>query len=347
MPGQKWRLNLALQGGGAHGAFTWGVLDHLLEADAFEIGWISGTSAGALNAVALATGLAEGGRDGARARLRLVWETVANLGEPDFLRNNPILAGLTRSNAAHRIAQLFSPSEINPLGLDPLRRLIEQTIDFTVLRTVPGPELLIAATHIASGRARLFRRRELTAEALLASACLPMLQRAVEIDGQLYWDGGFSANPDLVTLGSEAQGSDTLIVQLAALVRESRPLSAREINGHMLHLVFNMPFVRHLEHIETVRRLADDPSWLRRTRSSPMERRLARHRFHLIEAGRFTGGLSVESRGQPEHELIRYLHQAGREQAGKWLERHRADVGVRDTAELSRRLTAYRSAGIS
>lgn len=242
---------------------------------------------------------------------------------------------------------MFSPSEINPLGLDPLRRLIEQTIDFTVLRTTPGPELLIAATHVASGRARLFRRRELTPESVLASACLPMLQRAVEVDGQLYWDGGFSANPDIVTIGSESQTDDTLIVQLSALVRDSRPVSAREINGHMLHLMFNVPFARDLEYVETVRRLADDPSWFRRTHSSPMDRRLARHRYHLIEAGRFTGGLSVESRGQPEHELIRYLYQAGREQAGKWLERHKGDVGVRDTAEISRRLVAYRTAGVT
>ena len=347
MAGRKTTLNLALQGGGAHGAFTWGVLDHLLEQNLFEFRWISGTSAGAVNAVALASGLAIGGPEAARAKLRSVWQSVAKLGEPDFLRNNPFLASLARSNTAHKLAQILSPAEVNPLGLDPLRRLIESEIDFSVLRTTPGPELLIAATHVASGQARLFRRREMTVETVLASACLPMLQRAIEIDGQLYWDGGFAANPDLVTLGSESPTPDTLIVQLSPLVRSAKPSSMREINGHMLHLTFNQPYVRDLERIVAVRRLADRPSLFGRSRATVHEQRLSAHRFHIVEAGRFTGGLSVESRGKPEHELIEYLFSAGRQQAGRWLDRNLGDIGIRDSAEIEKRLAAYRASAVA
>src|SRR6478736_8654068 len=145
------RINLALEGGGAHGAFTWGVLDRLLEDETIEPGWLSGTSAGAVNAVALAAGLAEGGRPGAQAKLRAVWEAVAKAGVPDLLRNNPWLAGISKSNAVAQMASLFSPYDFNPLNFDPFRKLLEAHIDFALLRTSAGPELLIAATDVATG----------------------------------------------------------------------------------------------------------------------------------------------------------------------------------------------------
>ena len=195
-------LNLALEGGGAHGAFTWGVLDRLLEDEMVDIAWISATSAGAVNAVALAAGLAQDGRTGARAKLRAVWEAVAKAGVPDLVRLNPWLASISRSNTLAQVASLFSPYDFNPLGFDPFRKLLEDHIDFGELRTTSGPQLLLAATDASTGRPRLFRRREITVEAVLASACLPTLHHAVSIDGRAYWDGGFSANPDLLTLGA-------------------------------------------------------------------------------------------------------------------------------------------------
>ena len=194
------KINLALQGGGAHGAFTWGVLDRLLEDQAIEIGWISATSAGAVNAVAVAAGLADGSRDAARANLRRVWEAVYNAGVPDLLRLNPFLYGLSRSSSMAQVASLWSPYDFNPLGFDPLRRLLMETVDFDKLRAKSPVELLIAATEVATGKARLFRRAGITVDAVCASCCLPTLHHAVEIDGAAYWDGGFSANPDLVTL---------------------------------------------------------------------------------------------------------------------------------------------------
>jgi NTE family protein len=333
------RLNLALEGGGAHGAFTWGVLDRLLEEGALEIGWISATSAGAVNAVALAAGLVEHGRDGARAKLRAVWEAVAKAGVPDLLRLNPWLASISRSNALAQVASLFSPYDFNPLGLDPFRKLLEAHIDFSSLRASRGPELLIAATDVATGRARLFRRQEVSVESVLASACLPAIHHAVSIDGQAYWDGGFSANPDLVTLGRESPVGDTLIVKLNSLDRNDLPTSAREIAARANQITFSQPMLRDVELIETVRRLST--GWTRR--NNPKDARLARHRFHLIEAGRFTAALAPESKAKPDIELLTYLHGAARSETEKWLARHRWSIGRRSTVDLSTHFLAARS----
>ena len=336
---RKQQLNLALEGGGAHGAFTWGVLDRLLEEDALEIAWISATSAGAVNAVALAAGLAEGGPAAARAKLKAVWESVAKAGVPDLLRNNPWLAGISRSQALAQVATLFSPYDFNPLGFDPFRKLLEAHVDFTLLRTTPGPELLIAATDVATGRARLFRRRELTVLSVLASACLPTLHHAVAIDGHAYWDGGYSANPDLLTLARESPAGDTLIVKLNAIEKQGLPMSAREISARINQITFNQPMLRDIEVIEAVR--AHCRRWSRVT--SPGDARLARHRFHLIEAGRFTSALAPESKAKPELELLSYLMSAGRSETEKWLARSRQSVGRRATVDLGKHFLSERA----
>jgi NTE family protein len=337
---QRQRLNLALEGGGAHGAFTWGALDRLLEDDSLDIAWISATSAGAVNAVALAAGLLEDGRDGARAKLRAVWEAVAKAGVPDLMRLNPWLASISRSNALAQVAQLFSPYEFNPLGFDPLRKLLEDHIDFAGLRGTSGPELLIAATALATGRPRLFRRMEISVEAVLASACLPTLHHAVAIDGKAYWDGGFSANPDLLTLGRQSPVADTLIVKLSALDPNGVPTSAREIAGRVNQITFIQPMLRDVEVIETARRHYS--RWMRL--HNPADARLARHRFHLLEAGRFTGALPLESRSKPDMDLLTYLFEAGRDETAKWLSRHRASIGRKETVDLAAHFLRARAA---
>jgi NTE family protein len=324
------RLNLALEGGGAHGAFTWGVLDRLLEEETIDVGWISATSAGAVNAVALAAGLAEAGRSGARAKLRAVWEAVAKAGVPDLLRNNPWLAGISKSNALAQVASLFSPYDFNPLNFDPFRKLLEAHVDFALLRTTPGPELLVAATDVATGRPRLFRRREMTVQCVLASACLPSIHHAVSIDGHAYWDGGFSANPDLLTLGREGPVGDTLIVKLNPIEKPGVPMSAREITARINQITFNQPMLRDIEVIETVRACS---RWSRLMQAR--EARLARHRFHLIDAGRFTGALAPESKAKPELELLTYLHGAGRSETEKWLARCGRSIGRESTVDFT------------
>ena len=334
---RKLVVNLALQGGGAHGAFTWGVLDRLLEDETVEIGWVSATSAGAVNAVALASGMAEGGRDGAKAKLRQVWEAVHKAGVPDLLRMNPFLYSLSRSSAMQQMASLLSPYEFNPLGFDPLRRLLVEAIDFDKVRA-GRVELLIAATEVETGRARLFRRKGMTVEAVLASACLPTLHHAVEIDGVAYWDGGFSANPDLVTLALESPVRDTLIVKLAPLGKVGLPTGAREIAGHVNRLTFNAPLLRDVEVIETVRRTTRGLLGVRR---GPLSA-LARHRFHLVDAGRHTASLSADTKMKPDWGLFTYLHGAGRIEAQKWLARSRAHVGRRSTVDLAERFLGAR-----
>jgi NTE family protein len=334
------RLNLALEGGGAHGAFTWGVLDRLLEDETLDLAWMSATSAGAVNAVAVAAGLAEQGRAGARAKLRAVWEAVAKAGLPDLVRLNPLLAGISRSNALAQVATLFSPYDFNPLGFDPFRKVLEAHIDFALLRTTRGPELLIAATDVTTGRPRLFRRREIAVESVLASACLPTIHHAVTIDGQAYWDGGFSANPDLLTVARESPVADTLIVKLNALESKGVPTSARDITARINQLTFSQPMLRDIEVIETVRSLAS--RWSRF--SNAADTRLARHRFHLIDAGRFTSALAPDSKGKPDMELLTYLHGAGRSETEKWLARNRRNIGRRASVDLRKHFLSGRPA---
>jgi NTE family protein len=331
------RINLALQGGGAHGAFTWGVLDRLLEDEELEINWVSATSAGAVNAVALASGFSEGGKTSARKKLRSVWEAVHKAGVPDLLRLNPFLYGLSRAPHLAQMASLWSPYEFNPLGFDPLRRLLSDSIDFEKVRKNSPIELLIAATEVATGRARIFRRNEITVEAVLASACLPTLHHAVEIDGVAYWDGGFSSNPDIKTLAMESPVEDTLIVQLNSLVRQDLPTGVREISLHANRLAFNAPLIREVELIETVRECQQGRIGGPRGRFS----RLATHRFHLIEAGRYTGGLSADSTMKPEWQLLNYLFGAGRDEADKWLSLHRSAIGRRSSVDLKERFLAH------
>jgi NTE family protein len=312
------------------------VLDRLLEEPELAIGWISGTSAGAVNAVALAVGLAEGGADGARAKLGAVWEAVAKAGVPDLMRLNPWLASLSRSQTLAQVATLFSPYDFNPLGFDPLRKVLEAHIDFGLLRTTPGPELLIAATDVATGRARLFRRRELIVEGVLASACLPTLHHAVAVDGRAYWDGGFSANPDLLTLGRESPVGDTLIIKLNPLLVESLPTSAREIGARINHITFNQPMLRDIEVIEAIR--ANLGRWPRPRHRG--DRRLARQRFHLIEAGRATSALSPESKVKPDLDLLVHLCAAGRNETEKWLARHGRLIGRASSVDLAQHFLA-------
>jgi NTE family protein len=337
------KINLALQGGGAHGAFTWGVLDRLLEEERLTFGWVSGTSAGAVNAVALAAGLAAGGREGARAKLRQVWESVHKAGVPDLLRLNPFLFGLSNSSTLAQVASFLSPYDFNPLGFDPLRALLAETIDFESVRAKAPVELLIAATEVATGRSRLFRRAEISVESVLASACLPTLHRAVEIDGVAYWDGGFSKNPDLVTLGLESPVRDTLLVQVNPLVRNALPKGAREIAGAVNRLTFNAPLLRDVEMILAMRENARGRfGGLGRGRQSA----LAQHRFHVVEAGRYTASLSDDSKLKPDLELITYLFGAGRSQTTKWLGQNLAAIGRRETADFARRFQKGAAAAV-
>jgi NTE family protein len=264
---------------------------------------------------------------------REVWEAVHKAGVPDLLRLNPFLAGLSNSNAFAQVASMLSPYDFNPLGFDPLRNLLAETIDFEAIRNNSAIELLIAATEVATGRPRNFRRAEMSVEALLASACLPTLHRTVEIDGVGYWDGGFSKNPDLITLAMESPVKDTLIVEINPLERRELPRGAREIAGAVNRLTFNAPLLRDVEMILAVREAMRGRFGSRRGPQGA----LAAHRFHLIEAGRYTASLSDDSKLKPDLGLLTYLHSAGRTQTHKWIGQHLDDVGRRETVDLAQR----------
>ena len=232
-------IDLALQGGGSHGAFTWGVLDRLLDDASLEIAAISGTSAGAMNAVALAAGLMEGGREGAQRVLRRFWQRVAEASPFHHLENNPFNALLGShtpwmqallapwQQAAQLAVSPYSPYQLNPLNLNPLRDILDQTVDFERVRACHRTQLFIAATHVATGELRVFRQDELTADMVLASACLPLLFQAVEIGGEAYWDGGYAGNPTLMPLISETDADDLLLVPINPSRRDAVRHTAR------------------------------------------------------------------------------------------------------------------------
>ncbi|MEZ5842360.1 MAG: patatin-like phospholipase family protein [Hyphomicrobiaceae bacterium] len=331
----KTRLNLALQGGGAHGAFTWGVLDRLLEDEDLLPAWISGTSAGAINAVAVAHGFAVGGPATARATLRALWGAVERAGVPDLLRLNPFLLHFARAAPIPNVSGLLSPYEFNPLGFDPLRKVLADLIDVEAIRAHGAIELLIAATDVATGRARLFRRHDLSIDAVLASACLPTLHHAVTIDGRAYWDGGFSANPDLLTLAAESTTADTLLVQLNPISRHGLPKSPREIEDRVNTITFNQPLIAHIEGLIAAQSI--DLGLLGRLGFAGKPGRLQRHRMHLIEADKHTVRLGSDSKVRPDGSMLAYLFNAGRGEAAVWYEKHRTDLGKRATVDLVER----------
>ncbi|MDD5250062.1 MAG: patatin-like phospholipase family protein [Rhodocyclaceae bacterium] len=332
--GKQRRVNLALQGGGAHGAFTWGVLDRLLEDGRVYFDGVSGTSAGAMNAVVLANGLMSGGNDGARAALAAFWAAVA--GSQPYKAAVPALDGENIALAPALKAMLrwtsyLSPGQLNPFDLNPLRDIVEAQIDFARLRTASPVRLFIAATHANSGKLRLFRQPELSADALLASACLPTIHRAVVIDGEPYWDGGFAANPAVFPLFYECDSRDILLVLLAPLKHKETPDSAAAIKDRVLELTFNSTFLREMRMFAHLREYVSR-SWLPLGR---FERRIVRSHFHVIEAEDLMCQLTTETKLTADMRFFEMLRDRGRERAQDWLQAHAEDVGRRSTVELS------------
>lgn len=327
------RLNLALQGGGAHGAFTWGVLDALLEDGRFSFDGVSGASAGAMNAVMLAEGLRRGGRDGARDLLATFWTRVAAHVPIGFIMPTDERADVALTPAARLMlqwAQFISPYQFNPLNLNPLREVLGELVDFDALRTTALPSLFIAATRVATGQLHLFRNPELGVEALLASACLPNLQHAVQLDGAMYWDGAFAANPAVLPLLFTG-ASDTLLVLLSPLQSVSTPRSVQGIRERTLELAFTAPFLREMQIIAHIH----DFVALSPMRFGRLERRIMRSRFHLIEAHALMHDLAAETRLTPHLPFLEHLRDLGREQTMTWLDQHRAKLGRQSSLDLS------------
>jgi NTE family protein len=331
------RLNLALQGGGAHGAFTWGVLDELLNDGRIEIEGLSGTSAGAVNAVMTADGLARGGPAEARKRLADFWRAASRDGDMSKLNRDisdrlfsliPIV-GNPMQVWFDAMARTYSPYDLNPLNINPLKDLIDRFVDFEAVRG-SGVPLFIAATNVHTGRLRVFPRDKIDADAVMASAALPYVFRAVEIDGVPYWDGGYTANPPIYPFFRTTETEDVLVVQINPVLRLSTPRSSQEIVNRINEITFNASLVAEYRAIEFVRRLIDQGALPRGT--GPGQYR--RINVHRIDLGFIGKKLTPESRLNTDYDFFEMLHRAGRRAARRFLDRHFGDIGVRSTIDL-------------
>ena len=326
-------LSLALQGGGAHGAFTWGALDALLEAKRFDVEGVSATSAGAMNAVFLAQGMMEGGAEGARAALARLWRSVAEQAPVGAYSDDGRMA--PGMKVLWHWTEWLSPQQFNPLDLNPLRAILMQHVDFDALRQRSPIKLFVAATHANSGKLRVFRQREMTADVVLASACLPMLHHPVHIDGEPYWDGGYSANPAVFPLIDECAADDLLLVLLAPLRYDSLPQTAAGIKARLRDLSFNSSFLREMGMLAALQAHRSRWSWLNRVRRTGLSAgRLGRLRFHAITAEGVQGQWAQESRAAVNPVFFERLMDDGRRQTQAWLQAGGREVGRAGSAAL-------------
>jgi NTE family protein len=327
-------VSLALQGGGAHGAFTWGVLDALLEDGRLAIEAITGASAGSVNAVVLAEGWLEGGAEGAREQLGTFWQRISLGGalSPAQQHLFSLLLGYWHADGSPARSWLdawlgaLGPAERNPLDINPLRDALRELIDFERVRACREAKLFISATNVWTGKARIFERAELTVDHVLASACLPTIFPAVEIEGEPYWDGGYVGNPPLFPLFYETASDDILLVQINPIERRTTPRSAREIQNRLTEVTFNANLLGELRSIEFVGRLID-------AGKLPTDR-YKRVRMHRIAGGEKLDAFAASSRLNAEWTFLQELKDLGRAAAKQWLGECYDAVGVRATLDL-------------
>lgn len=328
------QINLALQGGGAHGAFTWGVLDKILEDGRLDIEGISGTSAGAINAVAIADGYSRAGKDGAREALENFWTKLSDLGRFSPIQRNPyskLTGDWSLDYSPGRMmfdafTGAFSPYEFNPMNMNPLLDLIKSEIDFDHVHDCQNFELFICATNVRSGKTKVFKNSEITADSVMASCCLPEIYQAVEIDGEAYWDGGYMGNPPLYPLFYETECEDILLVEVNPVETPEIPRTARGIHNRLNEITFNATLLRELRTVEFVSRLIDEG------KLSGDE--YMRVKMHAIEPAQQMQDLSSSSKLNLELEFLHYLRDLGREAAEEWLQLNFAKIGKESSLNL-------------
>ncbi|MCE0724547.1 MULTISPECIES: patatin-like phospholipase family protein [Legionella] len=325
-------IDLALQGGGAHGAFTWGVLDRLLEEKKLRIDGISGTSAGAMNAVALVDGYTKDGPQGARNSLESFWKKISEAARFSFFQRSPLDILLGQWSLDHSplfitmdiMSRVFSPYDLNPLGINPLRDILAKTIDFKRL-SQSSIKLFVTATNVSTGRGRVFRNNEITPEVLLASACLPTMFKAVEINGEHYWDGGYSGNPTITPLVRECKSQDTILVQINPVTRLGFPQSAKEILNRLNEVSFNAVLLKELRMIALLRQLAHP--------DNSEGAKWAGMRIHRVSSDIMLE-LGSSSKLNAEWDFLLMLRDEGRRAAEAFLKEHANDLGRRSSLDL-------------
>lgn len=335
------KINLALQGGGALGAYTWGVLDRILEDDRIAIAAVSGASAGAMNAVVMAEGLMEGGEVGARAALRQFWQGIARSSPtvnpladfltdftpawarpPSMMMFNPFMAWMGW------MTKVASPYEFNPLNLNPVHDVLERLVDFNRVRACDALQLYISATNVETGRVRVFTNAELTADHVMASACLPLLFQAVEIDGEPYWDGGYMGNPPLFPLFETPDTRDIVIVQINPIERPGAPKTSRDIIARMNEITFNSSMLLELRAIEFVGRLLDE--------GKLEDDRYRKMLMHVVSDDAALVPLGAGAGVNIDKDFFEKLFQIGRLACDRWLDAHFDSLGLRSTVDLRR-----------
>lgn len=326
-------INLALQGGGAHGAFTWGVLDRLLEDDRIAIEAISGTSAGAMNAVVVADGIMRAGADGARTALEQFWKAVSEAGRMSPIQRGPLdvfMGNWSLDNSPSYVFfdlfnRLTSPYNVNPLNINPLKTILDDTIDFDMVRSCDKMKILISATNVETGRVKVFNRHELTCDMVMASACLPFIFHAVEIDGVPYWDGGYMGNPVLFPFYGESTTDDIVIVQINPVERKGTPSSAQEILNRVNEITFNSSLLKELRSIDFVQRLLDEG------KLDPTDYR--RLHVHMIQSQDEIKPLGASSKLNTEWQFLRHLFDVGRTAAENWIDSHYDHLGEKSSID--------------
>lgn len=335
------RIDLALQGGGSHGAFTWGVLDRLLDDERLEIAGVSGTSAGAMNATVLAAGMQTGGRKGAQETLRNFWRAISNAALFSPIQRTPLDRLLGRWSLDwspsyvwfDNLSRAVSPYTLNPLNINPLLQVLEDTVDFARLRTLESPKVFIAATSVNSGQERIFRNEELTPQMVLASACLPFMYQAVEIEGEGYWDGGYMGNPVLYPLLLETDVNDLLIVQINPFYRPEIPKTAADILNRLNEITFNASLIKELRSLALLQVLFDN--------EDAKAVKVREMMLHLIASEEMTK-LNVSSKMNAEWAFLMHLHDIGWRTAEAWLATNFDHIGTQSTFDIAELNTIYR-----
>ncbi|MBL0421582.1 patatin-like phospholipase family protein [Ramlibacter sp. AW1] len=331
-------IDLALQGGGAHGAFTWGVLERLLEDERIEIRGISGTSAGALNAVVLADGLMIAGRKGARQALSRFWSRVSNASghvhSVAALFGHWPIEGSPLHFYLDWLGRSLGPQQLNPLDLNPLRDIVASEVNFDRVRACDKVRLFVSATNVRTGELKEFRQPQLSTDAVMASACLPLLFRPVEIDGEAYWDGGYVANPSLLPLVAESPAHDLVLVQINPSRRDALPLRVPDILDRINEITFNSSLVKELRTLTLLQRVLEQEGVPPAGGRATLFGQIARLKLHRIHADAELSRLGARSKVNTAWSFLTRLHGVGYQAACGWLDANFTHLGRRSTLRL-------------